>query len=345
MIDLPARADIRRILIMKWSAMGDVVIASALMEDVRRAFPAAEIDLNTLPPWAPLFREDPRFRKLIAIPVRKGARNMLQWLREVRGGHYDLIVDLQSTDRARILLSLLLASGAGPRYRLGTHARFPYNIAPGPQPPEVHAFDHLRAALRAGGIPTLTPRPVLHLPPRHRQRAVDLLSKHGIDGGTRYAVFLPGCQAAGYLKRWGALRYGALALYLREAGYEKIVLLGGPDEMDECERIQQLCGEGVINLCGQTEILDLPPICENAGCIVANDTGTAHVAASTTTPQVVVCGPTDPRRVKPVGDNVRALQAEIHCINCYRKHCSHHSCMDLVSPEAVLETLRELNAL
>lgn len=343
-IDLPARGDIRRILIMKWSAMGDVVISTALMEDVRRAFPAAEIDVNTLPPWAPLFRDDPRFRKIIAIPLRQGARAMLQWLREIRRENYDLIVDLQSTDRARILHTLLLASGTRVPYRLGTHRRFPYTVAPGPQPPAVHAFEHLRAALRAGGIPTVTPRPTLFVPPRHRQRAADLLSGHGIGADTRYAVFLPGCQAAGYLKRWGALRYSALALYLREAGYERVVILGAKDEMEECARIQQACGDGVVNLCGLTEILDLVPICASAGCIVANDTGTAHVASSTPTPQVVVCGPTDPRRVKPLGDNVLALQADIHCINCYRKHCSHHSCMELVSPEAVFGALRQLGA-
>ena len=184
-------------------------------------------------------------------------RAMLHWLREVRRGNYDLIVDLQSTDRARILHALLLASGARVPYRLGTHRRFPYNIAPGPQASTVHAFEHLRAALRAGGIPTVTPRPALFVPPRHRRRATELLSSHGLGADSRYAVFLPGCQAAGYLKRWGALRYSALALYLREAGYERIVILGAKDEMEECRRIQQACGDWAVNLCGLTEILDL----------------------------------------------------------------------------------------
>ena len=49
--DLPANPAIRRILVLKWSAMGDVIIATALFEDIARAFPDREIHLNTLVPW------------------------------------------------------------------------------------------------------------------------------------------------------------------------------------------------------------------------------------------------------------------------------------------------------
>ena len=61
---------VRRVLIIKWSAMGDIVIASALFEDISRAFPDAAIDLNVLPPWDRLFQEDKRFREVIAFPLR-----------------------------------------------------------------------------------------------------------------------------------------------------------------------------------------------------------------------------------------------------------------------------------
>jgi len=54
----------------------------------------------------------------------------------------------------------------------------------------------------------------------------------------------------------------------------------------------------------------------------------------------VVCGPTDPRRVRPGGDNVTTLQAPLYCRNCYRKDCSHHACMELLTPDQVLAALR-----
>src|SRR3569832_2983719 len=84
-VNLPARADIRRILLIKWSALGDSAVTTAVMEDERRAFPTAEIDLNTLPPWQRLFEGVSRFRKLIAFPLRgEGIKATLRWLREVR---------------------------------------------------------------------------------------------------------------------------------------------------------------------------------------------------------------------------------------------------------------------
>lgn len=342
--NLPARGDIRRILLIKWSALGDIAVTTAVMEDVCRAFPNAEIHLNTLAPWDILFADDPRFAKVITIPLRRrGLANSLRWLREVRRNRYDLIIDFQSNDRSRILLTLLKLSGAGVRWIMGNQLRFPYDLGAPPLPRETHAFTRLRANIAAGGIPAATPLPVFHIPPRNRQRAAELLRANGLEG-KRYAVFLPGCQAAGYLKRWGAIRFSALALYLREAGYDKVVLLGAADEMEECQRIQSACGEWAVNLCGRTEVLDLIPLCEPAACIVANDTGTAHVAAAAGVPMAVYFGATDPRRARPIGDHVATLQAEIYCINCYRKHCSHHSCAELVSPEAVFEVLKRLKA-
>lgn len=344
-VDLPADPAIRRILVMKWSAMGDVIIATALFEDIARAFPGREIHLNTLPPWKHLFQDDPRFQQVFSFDLRgreHSYREMWRWLRHVRRMQYDLVIDLQTTDRSRLLLGLLGLSGQRIPYRLGNHPILPYNIAPPRLKQSTHAIDRMRAALRAGGIVARTPRPVLHIPDRNRERAHKLQQTHDLRTGD-YAVFFPGCQAAGHLKRWGASRYAALAQRLRDTeGLSKVVLIGAKDEMEECQQIERECGPWLVNLCGQTEILDIVPLCEPARLLVANDTGTAHVAAATDRPMVVICGPTDPHRVKPLGDNVVALQADLPCINCYQKDCAHHSCMPAITPDRVIATLRAL---
>ena len=196
----------------------------------------------------------------------------------------------------------------------------------------------LRATLQAGNIPTPTQRPVLYPQPDNIERAEALRKSHLLRND-RYAVFLPGSQAAGHLKRWGTRRYVALGLALTDGDVDRIAIVGGPDEMDECQAITDALGDRAVNLCGKTEILDIVPLCEGARVIVANDTGTAHVASATGRPMVAICGPTDPNRVKPVGDNVVTVQADLFCRNCYRKTCSHHSCMLIVSPQQVLEAI------
>ncbi|RMF46958.1 MAG: glycosyltransferase family 9 protein, partial [Deltaproteobacteria bacterium] len=141
-----------------------------------------------------------------------------------------------------------------------------------------------------------------------------------------------------------------LAGRLRALGLEKVALVGGPDDVEECEQIAAACSpELLVNLCGQTRILDIVPLCESARVIVSNDTGTAHIASATDTPMLVICGPTDPRRVKPVGPQVAVLQVEGPCINCYRKNCNYspkHLCMNAISVDMVIEKLRSMpNAL
>ncbi len=344
--DLPGDGGIRRILVMRWSAMGDVALASCAFEDIHQAFPGAEIHLNTLSPWDRLFIEDPRFERIISFDLRRrmrGIPGMLRWVKEIGRGGYDAVIDLQSNDRSRILMSILWLSGRAPRYRVGNHRRFPYNVAPARQPPPLHALEYSRSTLRAAGIPVRTQRPVLYPSPGHRRRALRLLQQNGISQGT-YGMFFPGCQAAGYLKRWGARRFIALGIAIKNLGIKRVLLIGADEDAEECREIERALNGWAVNLCGATEILDILPLAEGSRFVVANDTGTAHVASAAGRPMVVVCGPTDPRRVKPAGANVVALQSNIYCINCYRKHCSHHSCMMLVTPEQVLDGLSTLGA-
>ncbi len=351
--NLPWRADIggdgslRRALIIKWSALGDVAIATATIQDIADALPHCELHLNTLPPWEQLFTNDSRFGEILSVDLRgreRGPAGMLRWLTEVRRRRYDVIFDLQGNDHTRVLLSLLWLSGSRVRYRVGYRRQFPYNIAPpAPASPTAHVFEQARALLVAAGIEPRTKRPVLAVPESQQQRTEALLSAAGIDDDN-FAVFLPGCQAAGYLKRWGAVRYAELARRLQTAGVARVVLLGGPDELEECARVATAVGSRVVNLCGRTQVLEVIPICARARVIVANDTGTAHLASATGRPMVVICGPTDPRRVKPLGDNVDAFQVELPCINCYRKHCAHHSCMRLITPAMVEAKVKSMLA-
>lgn len=343
--NLPADSRIRRILIMKWSALGDIAMSTCIIEDVVRAFPNARIDLNTLPPWDKLFHDDARFHRILAINIRgrQGKWSKLwQWVKVVRQGNYDLIVDLQSNDRSRLMLLWLKMTGAYPRYLIGNRPRWPYHYSGPEAGAHPNPVERMRASLRAAGIPTSTPRPVFHVPERCTQHAQQLQQQHGLQSG-RYALFYPGCQAAGYLKRWGDVNYAELARMMLDQGeVDKVVLIGSQDEMEDCRHITELAGEGIINLCGQTEVLDIIPLAQAAKWQVGNDTGTAHLAAASSVPMVVVCGPTDAYRVRPQGDNVVAIQADLPCINCYCKQaCAHHSCMKVVRPEHVLQGLRQ----
>ncbi len=343
-VNLPDDSSIQRILIIKWSALGDLVLASALFEDIRRAFPRAEIHLNTLPANQKLFAADTRFTKIIALDTRVKSGKlvaMLRWLKIIRAGRYDLVVDLQTNDRSRFLLGVLQLSGRGIRHRIGNHGFWPYTIGPDDLPLNINPVLRMHTALKLAGIPTPTGHPILAVPEHNRVRVQHLLTQHGIarDG---YALLFPGCHPRGYLKRWGEQNYAELGrLLLAEGLVKHIVIAGGPDEVGVGNTIASSIGTAAVNLCGATEMLDIIPLAEHARYIIGNDTGTSHLAACSERPQVVICGPTDPTRVKPLGDRVIAIQADLPCSNCYRKHCAHHSCMREVHPAQVLALLRK----
>lgn len=343
LVNLPQDPSINRILIIKWSALGDVAMATCVMEDVARAFPNAKIDLNTLPPWDKLFIGDPRFHQIskINIRVKRGRLSAIwAWIQQVRRERYDLIIDLQSNDRSRYMLLCLQLTGNATRYLIGNHARRPYNIHGPAISIDPNPVQRMRAALNAGGIATHTSRPVLHIPVHNQTHAQTLQIRYGLKAGN-YAIFYPGCQTAGYLKRWGEAKYAALARDLLAGEVQHVVLIGGKDEIEDCRHIAELVGTGIVNLCGETEVLDIVPLARDAKYQVGNDTGTAHLAASSSKPMVVVCGPTDPYRVRPQGDNVVAIQADMPCINCYCKQaCDHHSCMKAIEPAHVMAALK-----
>lgn len=334
---------IRRILIIKWSALGDAALATGAIEDVRHAFPDAVLHLDTLPAAAKLFAFDPRFEAVFALPLRDRThrlRTHFLWLRRVRAARYDLIIDLQSSDHTRLLLAVLSIGQSRVVRRWGLRRGFPYTLAPtgsvGP-----HAAARMRALLAAAGIQTRTLHPVLYPHADQFAHVSALLQDLGIQPG-RYCVFLPGSQAASWLKRWGAERYAELGLLLHRRGIERVVVIGACDEADVCaEIVASINAEapGVAVYLNALSLLEVIPACAGAAFIVANDTGTAHIAAATNRPMWVLCGPTDPRRVRPLGPNVRAVQADYACLNCYRKTCRwgpRPRCLERISPHAVL---------
>ncbi|MDX1915766.1 MAG: glycosyltransferase family 9 protein [Methylophilus sp.] len=337
--DLPSDPSIRRILIIKWGGMGDVVISTAIMQDICNAFPHAEIHLNAMPPWQSLFEHDPRFKKVWTVDLRKqerGILGMLRWLSIVRKNQYDLIVDLQTNDRSRLLLTLLKWMGAAPQYLLGNRPLYPYYLRRYLEDQvNIHAFVMMRRMLTAVGIPANTAHPVIYSDPESTREAQSLLEAHALQA-KRFAVFLCGSHAAGLTKRWGIENYAQLSQLLLEKGVQKIVLVGGNDELKECESIAAKHPDIIVNLCGKTTLLQLPTLFKAAKWIIANDTGTAHLASASETPMLVICGPTNPLRVKPIGQHVIAIQAEIECKNCYQKTCGHHSCMRGLTPDKLL---------
>ena len=338
-IDLTINKNIKKILIIKWGGMGDLVMASGIMEDIALAFPDSDIDLNTRPQWAPLFDNDERFftvwgsnNKALSSFV-----HAFKWIKKVIGNKYDLIIDLQTNDRSRIYLALLKFFQSHCVHIVGNHAVAPYTIYPKSSIKINNPFRMMQRTINSIGIKAQTFRPNLRVGDNARNSALQILKKNNL-AAKAYCIFVCGSNVRGHLKRWGIKNFSELSLLIEQKYSLQVVLVGGLDDEKECMAISER-NKTIINLCNKTSLPELNEIFNQASFIVANDTGPAHLASNTLTPMIVITGPTDPRRVKPLGGHIVAIQPEIECKNCYQKECNHHSCMIGLLPEEVLKCI------
>lgn len=91
----------RRILLLRFSSLGDLVLLSVLLEELRRQEPEARIWLVTKPEYAPLYRRDPRVHELITLPPGRGGLARLRW--RLQKIDFDLVLDAHGSLRSRLL--------------------------------------------------------------------------------------------------------------------------------------------------------------------------------------------------------------------------------------------------
>lgn len=327
--------EIKKILIIKWGGMGDIIQSTSVINEILIHLKSKTIDVNTKSQWKCFFENDNRINNVWSIDFKKGWgdwSNINNWIRKVKHEKYDLIIDLQTNDRSRILLSILKILYNYPKYSIGNHFVFPYSIKPKSNINISQPFYRLKRTILSLGIESRTNKPTFIIPCSSTNYINEIFKKLKILKKDLY-IFIPGSSSKNLLKRWGVKNYIGLAKLL-ESKKNKVILVGGNEDIEDCNNIA-MSSKNIINLCNELNLLDLVELFKRAKYIIANDTGPTHLTALTSTPVLQITGPTDPAKVKPFGKNICALQAEINCKNCYKKTCSHHSCMIGIKPTNV----------
>ncbi len=160
-----------------------------------------------------------------------------------------------------------------------------------------------------------------------------------------YAVLAPGA-AFGAAKRWPPAKFAALAGLLAAQNELTIVATGSSSETKLVDDLQTESSVAIINAAGRTSISELACLLSRAQLLVANDSGTMHLAALYATPTVVPVGPTDMTRTGPLNSNFRAVMASDVCpiAPCRQKSCPRpdHICMNSISPADIMTAVHLL---
>jgi lipopolysaccharide heptosyltransferase I len=363
--------EFQRILLIKPSAVGDVVHTVPVLSKLRSRYPAARIDWLLTPPIADLIRHHPALSNVLLFARHDYTRfgrslpataSLVQLLSTIWRNRYDLVIDLHGQFRSALFS---LASGAATRIGFDRPQANVLDVSRRQLPKE--AYIHGWTGTREGAwlayshripIPTLDAHavdrylwlgrmlgldenpPDFRIPvPAHAKAAVDhLLKRYGLLR-REFAVLVPG--TIWETKHWTVDGFARVANYLSRTGWA-VVLAGSAKERPRCQQVAAACPQ-VCDLSGQTTLSQLAALIQRSVVCVTNDSGSMHLTVALGKPVVSVFGPTDPLWIGPYGRPHAVVRAQVPCAPCYLRKlraCPNgHACMKEVTPAMVIQRL------
>jgi heptosyltransferase-1 len=372
-----SQADFSRILLIKPSAVGDVVHTLPVLEKLRLRYPTARIDWLLTPENADIVRGHPALSDILLFTRRDfskrgrrlaAATNFIHLLQQIRAAKYDLVIDLHGQIRSAFFA---LASGApvrigfdrpiprGPSIfqgkqlaniprrgwagaREGSWRAYTHRI---PIPTlEVHAVDRY---LWLTGLLALDPTPpVFNLPivSESEARVTALIAPH-VSPSHQIAVLVPGTMWE--TKHWTPEGFASVARSLVTANF--VPFLIGSKSEQTLNRSISTQAPGSVDLTGHTTLADAVALIRRATVVLSNDSGLMHVAAALGRPVISIFGPTNPVQVGPYGQPRSVVRLDLPCSPCnFRRlsQCPHsHACMRDLPIDMVMDRLREILAI
>jgi len=311
-----------RVLVVRLSALGDVLFALEAVAALHRERPDVAIDFLVEDRFASLLQDHPQIARVLVYP-RKHRLRILPSLSALRRTRYDLVLDVHGIGKSALHVVLARAGTkvgpAAPAAREG--AQHAYHRAVQMPSPLPHRADVGHLLLRSLGFSGEVAAPVLATvaPP------AELLAGLG-----RPIVLLhPGTSSFASFKRWPVERFAELAVRLSARGLG--VLVGyGPGEAELAAPVLAAAARARGLDGGALGLRGLAGVMQHCAVVVAADTGPLHVAAAVGARCVALFGPKDPGRYGPRAHGGRVhevLFREVPCRPCKRRDCVSPLCV------------------
>jgi ADP-heptose:LPS heptosyltransferase len=335
----PLPRPIKKILIIKLIAMGDLIVITPLVRTLKQAYPDAQIDLVAATRVKPIVENTTLYNHVYYLSF--GFDFLWSFIRNVslfRKENYDLILDLEFYYR----LTTLLARLSRPQYLLGFDLQttrtkvFDSAIA---YDPDVHVSDaylNLATSLQIKHLDrTLEPLTI-------NKRDQDIADHIVTD--PEFIMVHIGTSARAISRRWDSTNWAKLFAVMTET--TQVVLIGGSEEADLVKNIS-LPHRNLLNLINQLNIPQTAALMKRAKLYIGLDTGPTHLAAAMGVPIVAMYGPNTPLRWGPYTQNASIIYKPSACSPCTRQYegvvssCKDNHCMTGIRVEEVLVEVRK----
>lgn len=323
-------------LVVKFGGIGDVVLATPVIDNLKREFPHLSVDVLTEAPAVSVVSGNSSVREVIGF--KKKTDSSYSLIMKIRERKYDAVIDLYSNPRTAVVTKLSRAA-----YRVGFPFRgrgYAYNYHITPRGGEVHNVDFNLDALRLFGIPIRSAEPFFPVSSDDELFAEKWFREQHIGGET-----IIGMNPSGgwYTKRWEKRSFAMLADAIHAWKQWKVIIFWGPGEYEDAVEIQKMMKAPGI-LAPKSTLPQMGALIGKTSYFISNDAGPMHIAAAVGIPTLGIYGPTDPRLQGPYGKrNLWVRNEDLDCLECNLTRCPiGNICMTGLNVDTVFASFKQL---
>ncbi|WP_294520665.1 glycosyltransferase family 9 protein [uncultured Anaerovibrio sp.] len=336
--------DIKSVLVVKLSAIGDVIHALPVSYAIKETYPEARVTWVVEPPAYDILKDNPYIDNIIVFEKKKfkSMRGFLKnygpFTKILNADKYDASLDLQG-----LFKSAAIAWSAKAPIRLGTcnMREMSHKVSRPVVGPNAngHIVERYLDVVRELGCQVNKVVFPMEISQRDQQAAEGAMQQAGIRMENPYVVLAVGANWPN--KRWPTRYYAKLSDWLYDRKIIPVIIGGGMLDSTLAGEIDAEAEIPPIILVGKTTLKQLAHVIKNAKAVVGGDTGPVHLAAGLGVPTVMVMGPTDANRNGPYGQLENAIEANRPCKYCWKRACPKGlECLSVIHPEAVEEKLK-----
>ena len=336
--------DIKSVLVVKLSAIGDVIHALPVSYAIKETYPEAKVTWVVEPPAYDILKDNPYIDNIIVFEKKKfkSMRGFLKnygpFTKILNADKYDASLDLQG-----LFKSAAIAWSAKAPIRLGTcnMREMSHKVSRPVVGPNAngHIVERYLDVVRELGCQVNKVVFPMEISQRDQQAAEGAMQQAGIRMENPYVVLAVGANWPN--KRWPTRYYAKLSDWLYDRKIIPVIIGGGMLDSTLAGEIDAEAEIPPIILVGKTTLKQLAHVIKHAKAVVGGDTGPVHLAAGLGVPTVMVMGPTDANRNGPYGQLENAIEANRPCKYCWKRACPKGlECLSVIHPEAVEEKLK-----
>ncbi len=332
--------EILNILVIKLSALGDVILAVPSLRALRDKFPGAHIAVLVAAPYRSILENCPYINQVLEFPLEgRGYKDILDTASLLRKVYFDIVIDLQNNRRSH-LLSFLSGSNRRYGYDNGKLAFF-LNRKIKEAKAALSPIEHQGRALKLLGVKSL--KEDLELWPDKKDEiwAEDFLKTNRNRSPNALIGINLGASIRRPSKRWAIEKYAALLDKLQDAGMA-IVITGKDIDKKLLTALRKFSQSPFIDALGKSSIMQLAALIKHCNVYITGDSAPLHIAYAMKTPVVALFGPTDPLRHTIGSARQAVIRKKLSCSPCYKRRCRRHTCMQEISVEEVFEAVKSL---